>query len=350
MQNPPQNENAMTAQQIAIEPALLFDPERIVWPANWAGHVPFAAWLIAHQKPAMLVELGTHNGFSYSAFCQAVQEAQLATRCYAIDTWEGDDHSGYYGEHIYQDIKAWHDARFAGFSELRRTTFDQAVAEFADGSIDLLHIDGLHTYEAVKHDFDTWRAKLSSRAIVLFHDTDVKQHDFGVWRFWEELTAHYPHLHFTHCNGLGVLLYGNEQPVALTALHAQFQQDPNSLQRLFAQLGERIELSAYSRELERQRDEAVELKTAMEHQRNNLDHQLQQLQQLHQQQEQLHQQQEQLHQQQYHQQQEALADASQQAERQQQELDTQNAHMEALLQSKSWRLTSPLRQLAKWVR
>ena len=57
-----------------------------------------------------------------------MQEAQLATRCYAIDTWEGDDHSGYYGEHIYQDIKAWHDARFTAFSQLRRTTFDQAVA------------------------------------------------------------------------------------------------------------------------------------------------------------------------------------------------------------------------------
>jgi len=329
MQAPFKNENAMTAQQIAIEPALLFEPERIVWPANWAGHVPFAAWLIAHQKPATLVELGTHNGFSYSAFCQAVQEAQLATRCYAIDTWEGGDHSGYYGEHIYQDIKAWHDARFTAFSQLRRTTFDQAVAEFADGSIDLLHIDGLHTYEAVKHDFDTWRAKLSSRAIVLFHDTDVRQGDFGVWRFWEELTPHYPHLHFTHCNGLGVLLVGAEQSAALTALHAQFQQDPSSLQRLFAQLGERIELRAYSRELERQRDEAVALKGALEHQ-------LQQLQQQQQQQQQ--------------EQQEALAHASQQAERQQQKIDTQNSQINALLQSKSWRLTSPLRQLAKWMR
>jgi hypothetical protein len=325
-------ESGMTTPQITIEPALLFDPERIVWPANWAGHVPFAAWLVAHQRPSTLVELGTHNGFSYSAFCQAVQQEQLATRCYAIDTWEGDDHSGYYGEHIYQDIKAWHDARFAAFSQLRRTTFDQAVTEFTDSSIDLLHIDGLHTYEAVKHDFDTWLPKLSSRAIVLFHDTDVRQGDFGVWRFWEEITAHYPHLQFTHCNGLGVLLVGAEQPPALTALHAQFQQDPATLQRLFAQLGERIELSAYSRETERQRVEAVQQRDELEHQRNSLHQQLQQLQQ----------------QQQQHQ--DALELATQKAESQRQEIDAQNARMEALLHSNSWRLTSPLRQLAKWVR
>lgn len=313
------NENDMNTQQIAIEPALLFDPERIVWPANWAGHAPFAAWLIAHHQPSVLVELGTHNGFSYSAFCQAIQASNLATRCYAVDTWEGDDHSGFYGEHIYQDIKSWHDARFAAFSELRRTTFDQAVTEFADGSIDLLHIDGLHTYEAVKHDFETWRAKLSSRAIVLFHDTDVKQRDFGVWRFWEEVTADYPHLQFNHCNGLGVLLVGAEQPSEIMALHAQFQQDPASLQQFFAQLGERIELRAYSRELERQQAEVVQ-------QHNEaLNNQL-------------------------HQHQEALSRVTQEAEQQRQTIEAQQADIQALLQSKSWRFTAPLRQLAKKVR
>lgn len=57
---------------------------------NLLGHLPFAGWVIRETKPKVFVDLGTHAGHSYFAFCQSVKEAGLLTKCYAIDTWPGD--------------------------------------------------------------------------------------------------------------------------------------------------------------------------------------------------------------------------------------------------------------------
>ncbi len=210
----------------------------------WAGHIPFAFWLMDALRPSTFVELGVHKGNSYTAFCQAVLDLHLETSCYGVDTWKGDEHAGHYGDAIYDEFKLFHDAKFSAFSRLLRATFDDSLEYFTDGSIDLLHIDGLHTYDAVRHDFETWRPKLSSRAIVLFHDINVRERNFGVRRLWDELTGSLerPSFAFDHSNGLGVLAYGDQLAPQIDAFFALTQTPDGRAEtkRFFTNLGQSL--------------------------------------------------------------------------------------------------------------
>ena len=186
--------------------AAIFKPTSMKFPGGWCGHLPFAWWVVGQKRPNVLVELGTHTGNSYFSFCQSVVDNQLPTKCYAVDTWKGDDHAGSYDESVFDEVNTFNRTNYSEFSFLLRATFDEAVEHFSDQSIDLLHIDGLHTYEAVNHDFYKWLPKLASGALVLLHDTNVRERGFGVWKFWDELKKIYPSsIEFFHSYGLGVI-------------------------------------------------------------------------------------------------------------------------------------------------
>jgi glycosyltransferase involved in cell wall biosynthesis len=221
-------------------PICLARPRRNTAIPSWKEHIPFALNLVAALRPGSIVELGTHAGDSYCAFCQAVAEAHLPTRCFAVDTWQGDPQAGFYGPEVLADLRAHHDPLYGGFSRLVQSTFDEALPHFADSSIDLLHIDGLHTYESVRHDFEGWLPKLSARGVILLHDVNVREGDFGVARLWEELSARFPSFEFVHSHGLGILAVGLETPEALRPLIGADEQDRAVVRAYFFELGRRL--------------------------------------------------------------------------------------------------------------
>jgi hypothetical protein len=237
---PPDNDEAIALlTTTALEPLFRL-PDRRGVNSAWWGHVPFAGWIMRAARPRVFVELGTFSGVSYAAFCQAALADCISTACHAVDTWSGDPHAGIYENTIYLDFKAFHDARYKAISQIHRCTFDEAQRRFDDGSVDLLHIDGYHTYEAVRHDFETWLPKLSSRGVILFHDTNEQMNDFGVWRFWGEVSTRWPSFSFLHSHGLGVLCVGAEPPPAVAELCAI--RDPkgiDAIRQRFALLGDR---------------------------------------------------------------------------------------------------------------
>jgi hypothetical protein len=173
----------------------------------WSGLVPSLFALIALHRPRRFVELGVHNGMSFFAACQ-MSEVFRGIECVAIDSWEGDTQAGFYSSDVFDQfrktLRSFPDQYFI------RSYFEDALPLFEDGSIDLLHIDGFHSYDAVKKDFEQWLPKMSSSGIVMFHDTNVHRPDFGVWQLWGELSRKYPSMELHHSHGLGILNVGKQ--------------------------------------------------------------------------------------------------------------------------------------------
>jgi predicted O-methyltransferase YrrM len=177
----------------------------------WVGHKYFIYDFIRNVKPKVITELGTHYGASFFSMCQAVKDEKLDSKLYAVDTWKGDKHTGFYDKTVFAEVAKIKNTCYKNLKiQLLRKTFNQAASNFKEKSIDLLHIDGLHTYKAVRHDFDNWFNKVTENGVIILHDTHEKQDDFEVFKLWKELKEKFKTLEFRHSHGLGILFKNHQ--------------------------------------------------------------------------------------------------------------------------------------------
>ena len=279
----------------------------------WLEHSPFVFWLIDILRPNRIVELGTHKGFSFLSQCQIAKSLSLDTFIYAIDTWKGDEHAGFYGPNVYDDLEEEVRALYPDLGRMVKATFADARSQFDNGSVDLLHIDGRHRYEDVKADFETWQETLSDSGVVLFHDTCVRRDDFGVYKFWSEISSMYPSFEFYHGHGLGVLIVGNLAPKKLTDLCSDSLEHKRFVREAYARLGN---INSIQFEMMKNSSQFDEIKS----QANLKDHQIAE----------------------YH---DKIRLITQENTLLQKELLDISAINNSLVSSTSWKITSPLRAL-----
>lgn len=221
-----------------------------VWP--WGGHRGWSYDLVRFMRPGVICELGVHWGTSFFAFAQAVKDAKFNARMIGVDTWAGDGHTGPYGPDVLETVRTIASKFFRKQSfELLPMTFDEALPSVADASINLLHIDGFHTYDAVKHDFESWLPKLADDGVVLLHDV-ADDTGYGSATYWKELVARFPGFHFEHSWGLGVLFpkgdkwakslrrHGIDDKVLLYTYRAQLERSKLELRDTGAMAVERL--------------------------------------------------------------------------------------------------------------
>lgn len=233
-----------------ISPASYWMPNHIVQSA-WLEHAPFAFWMVDSLRPTSYVELGTHNGFSFFTVCDAVKRLDLATSCVALDSWEGDDQAGFYGEDVYQSVRTVRDAEYPEVATLLRGYFSESADRIPDGSVDLLHIDGRHGYEDAVEDWETYAPKLSSRGVVMFHDTFEFENGFGVHRLWAELVERFPEtsFQFEHGHGLGVIGVGPDLPESIRGFFAAARTHAERIRSDYHHLGRAVAVR-YEQDLE----------------------------------------------------------------------------------------------------
>lgn len=170
----------------------------------WLGHLKFAMWLVNKYKPKVTVELGVDYGHSTFAL-----SSEGIGNVYGIDSFEGDIHAG-----IRDTLKIFKDTKkylldtnliLKDNIYLIKGYFDNIYETFNE-QIDILHIDGLHSYEAVSNDFNKWITKTHDNSIILLHD--VVSFKDSVGKFFNEIP--YPKTFFTHSAGLGIVSKNQE--------------------------------------------------------------------------------------------------------------------------------------------
>lgn len=270
----------------------------------WTSHAPFAAWLVDVLRPAEIVELGTHFGFSCFAFAEAAHRMGTPTTIHALDSWEGDDHAGYYGSDVYEYVCTIVSTQYPDSVQLERGYFHESRRRFGSGFADILHIDGRHGYEDVREDYEDWVGAVRDGGIILFHDIAERGNGFGVWRLWDELAEPGRSFTFHHGHGLGVLAVGSVPDGPLGDLFAADDSTADRVRADFVRLGETVLRQAWLESL------PAELETVYAEVRQRAAHET------------------------------ALEEA----------LQGSSAHIAALEASTSWRVTAPLRFAGRMLR
>jgi len=229
--------------------------------STWTDHMPFGYDIVAATRPKLTVELGTQGGLSFFTFCQSVKENEIDGACYAVDTWEGEEHTGKYDESVFESVREHAHKEYSGFAYLMRMLFSEALNHFDNETLDLLHIDGLHTYDAVKEDFSTWYPKVKPGGVILFHDVYARMMDFGAWKFWQEIAQQYPSFEFRHGFGLGVLRKPGGAVLTAPLLKILFEgnvEDHANLRALYVHAAKHFEYARKVAKQEKQRLKRME--------------------------------------------------------------------------------------------
>lgn len=220
----------MVALEDALELAYSKPFNALITPNQIRSEIQALCEIVRQRRPRTVLEIGTEHGGSFFLFSRvAAPDALLVS----VDRAS-------------EDLKPWR-ALCANLRMKRQSvsvidgdshatsTVEMVNRVLDDRRVDFLFIDGDHSYEGVRQDFENYIGLLNDPGLIAFHDINPDywtrfgkrtfSHTGEVYRFWAEVKMKYSH---TECIensnedgfGIGILFIGSNaettqsQPVA----------------------------------------------------------------------------------------------------------------------------------------
>ncbi|HYA79183.1 MAG TPA: class I SAM-dependent methyltransferase [Candidatus Nitrosopolaris sp.] len=184
-------------------------PGRLIYPGQVRSEILQLAELVRQRKPRGVVEIGTANGGTLSIWCALADPKAVII---SIDL-PGGIHGGGYPywktlvyRHFAQPEQSLHLLRADSHQPGTR---DNLKAILPLEGIDFLFIDGDHTYDGVKTDFELYSALVRPGGLVVLHDicAHPPEMDCHVDQFWSEIRSRYKtweYIENPHSGGFGI--------------------------------------------------------------------------------------------------------------------------------------------------
>ncbi len=165
----------------------------IIRPLQVKSELTSLCQTIKELKPKVIVEIGTANGGTLFFYTHIADPEKIIS----VDLPSGSFGGGYpfWKAPFFRSLGKKHTIKLVRADSHREETILKVKKLLKGNRIDFLLIDGDHTYEGVKKDFQMYSPLVRKGGVVVFHD--IAQHDPKVGcevdKFWNEIKQSHAH-------------------------------------------------------------------------------------------------------------------------------------------------------------
>jgi len=169
---------------------------KIIQPAQQKDEIAQLLRILKEISPKVILEIGTAQGGTLYLFSKIADPKAILI---SIDLPKGKFGGGYpkWKIPLYKSFAKKNQKIYLIRGDSHHQGTLEKVNKILNGrKLDFLFIDGDHTYEGVKKDFEMYSSLVKSDTIIAFHDIVVHPLETGceVSRFWSEIKGRYNYI------------------------------------------------------------------------------------------------------------------------------------------------------------